>query len=392
MRINERSFGGETFFIQRWGIGQCGDEVDFIGGPSGENCPDGSDAAVQPDFGDFLLGSGVVVVPGVKPQYMDEVVLGAEYEAFEDVRVGVAYKNRRLGRVLEDVSVDNADTYIIANPGEFDSGEEARLQAEIDDMAEGDERDVAQQELDDFRRIRLFDKAKRDYNAIEFIVTKRFSRNFFLQAAYTYARTEGNFGGLFSADTGQLDPNITSQFDLIELLANRDGPLPQDRPHYFKFDGYYTFDFEKYGQLTTGVRIRALSGIPQDALGTHYLYGTGESYLLPRGSIGRNDFEKSADIHVGYGRQLSKGYHLEGFFDVFNIANDQGTFDVDENYTFDPANPIVGGTEEDLVYLKQTTQTSGDEIPEPAGRNLNFGNAAIRYSPRFARIGIRLTF
>ncbi len=400
MRINERSFGGETFYIQRWGIGQCGDAVDFIGGPSGDNCPDGSDPSLQPDLGDFLLGSGVIVQPGVKPQYMDEIVLGVEYEAFEDVRVGVAYKNRRLGRVLEDVSVDNADTYIIANPGEFDPDEEARLQSEIDDMdadvdADGNgisDKEEAQAELDGFRRVRLFDKAKRDYNSIELIVTKRFSRNFFVQAAYTYARTEGNFGGLFSADTGQLDPNITSQFDLIELLANRDGPLPQDRPHYFKFDGYYTWDFEKYGQLTTGVRLRALSGIPQDALGRHYLYGIGESYLLPRGSVGRNEFEKSADIHIGYGRDLGKGYHLEGFFDMFNIANDQGTFDVDENYTFDPANPIVGGTDEDLVYLKETTQSTGLEIPEPVGRNQNFGNPRFRYGPRFARVGLRLTF
>jgi hypothetical protein len=392
MRINERSFGGETFLIRRYDSSQCtnmGEIDERIGGPNGEFC----DPNETGGLGDTLFGSGVVVAPGVKPQYLDEIVLGSEYEVLEDMRVGIAYSNRRMGRVLEDVSVDNADTYIIANPGEFDTDEEDKLRKERDAFDPmSDEYAELDEKLRMFQGIRLFDKAKRDYDAVTLNVNKRFSRAFFIQAAYTYSRTQGNYPGLFSPDTGQLDPNITSQFDLIELLANRDGPLPQDRPHYIKFDGYYIWDFEENGQLTTGIRLRALSGTPMDSLGRHYLYGFDESYLLPRGSIGRTPFEKSADIHVGYGRKLGQGYFIEAFFDVFNIANDQGTALVDESYSFSPANPIVGGSLDDLVYLKQTELSSGTLTPHPVSRNINFGNTSARYQPRFGRVGLRLTF
>ncbi len=389
MRINERSFGGETFFRSTYGNDQCGDPDDRIGGPNAENC----DPQEMPEFGYTLFGAGTIVAPGTKPQFMDEVVLGADYELFEDLRIGVAYKNRRLGRVLEDVSTDNADTYIIANPGEFDEGEERALEAQISALPPGDPtREKLEERLQMFRGIRQFDKARRDYNALEINVNKRFARNFYVQAAYTYSRTTGNFPGLFSPDTGQLDPNITSQFDLIELLSNRDGPLPQDRPHYFKFDGYYTWDFRRMGVVTTGARFRALSGTPIDALGTHYLYGRRESYLLPRGDVGRTPFDTELDLHVGWARKLSHGMSFEIFADVFNVYNTQATVLVDEEYTLDPTNPIVGGELEDLIYLKQTAVGSGFETQDPARRKLNFLNTSQRLTPASARFGVRLTF
>ena len=33
-------------------------------------------------------------------------------------------------------------------------------------------------------------------------------------ASYTYSKSKGNYPGLFSTETGQLDPNITSLYDL----------------------------------------------------------------------------------------------------------------------------------------------------------------------------------
>ena len=37
---------------------------------------------------------------------------------------------------------------------------------------------------------------------------------------------EGNYDGLYQVSTGQLDPNINSDFDLVSLTQNRNGPLP----------------------------------------------------------------------------------------------------------------------------------------------------------------------
>ncbi|MFH0899985.1 MAG: TonB-dependent receptor, partial [Pseudomonadota bacterium] len=262
--INKRSFGGETFY-QRWfEHSECGAPLVVDGitvFPSeASNCPE---TTVPAENTSNVIGGTNLVVPGTKPQYVDEAVAGIEYEVFEDLLVGLSYQNRRLGRVIEDLSTDGAATYMIANPGELDEDEESRLEDEIESLAHeiaglGDsdpakkeelaaELEGLEVELDMFRKIRGFDKPRRDYHAVTLHANKRMSRNFFLQASYTYSRLEGNYPGLFSPDTNQLDPNVTSMYDLTELVANRDGPLPHDRPHTFKLDGVYGIDLREAG-------------------------------------------------------------------------------------------------------------------------------------------------
>ena len=401
MDINDRSFGGETLLIRHYDqSAQCGAADTTIGAPSGTACPNDEEGAL----GDEVFGgSGVLVAPGVKPQYLDEFIIGSEYEVLEDLKVGLALKRRTLGRVLEDVSVDSAQTYILANPGEFPESEEEALEQEIEDLtAAGDMAAASRKEaqLEQYRGIRGFDKPKRDYHAIELTTQKRFSRNFFMQGSYTYSRTTGNFPGLFSADNGQVDPNITSQYDLIELLANRDGPLPQDRPHYFKMDGYYIWDLDEWtggnnlGKVTTGGRFRAFSGVVQDALARHYLYGFDESFLLPRGEMGRNDVAWGFDTHIGYGRELGHGMTLDVFTDLFSVEYlflKEHVASVDETYTFDNANPVVGGDYSDLIWVKEQ-DTNGIETSTPVSRNRNFQNVAARYNPFFVQVGARLSF
>src|SRR5206468_543527 len=144
----------------------------------------------------------------------------------------------------------------------------------------------------------------------------------------------------------------TSQYDLIELLSNRQGPLPHDRPHNFKLDGYYTFDLKQAGRVTTGARLRAQSGVPVDVLGRHAVYGRRESYLLPRGANGRTDFIATADLHVAYGRKIGQ-MELEVYFELFNVFNTQTETLKDEEYTLDRSNPIIDGDFSDLPYLKR---------------------------------------
>ncbi len=424
MDINDRSFGGEITLQQQFDssipagstMGTCGPRDDGIGGQNGKNCLTDPNAIANQDL---LIGaSGVLIAPGIKSQYMDEIIAGFEYEILDDLKVGVSYQNRRMGRVIEDVSTDGANTYIIANPGEWDQSEQTKIEnriATVDAacMAEGPssgsctESKRLSRDLELYKGIRLFDKPRRDYNALQFTLTRRFSKSLYVQGSYTYSKTAGNYPGLISYDNGQIDPNISSQYDLIELLANRIGPLQTDRPHYIKLDGYYTFDMKKSGSLTVGARLRALSGVPTNALAGHYLYGGNESFLLPRGQLGRTDFEHGLDMHFGYGKQLSKNYKLEVFLDIFNIYNRQGQAGVDDNYapTFrqsDPggsggsqqnANPVSGGTFEDLIFVK-TIDRNGQEPtnPIPIGTNPNFHNTTGRYAPGNARLGVRLTF
>jgi hypothetical protein len=391
MDINDRSFGGEVQYEQRFDSGsQCGPGDPGIGGADGNGClVDGAQIAANDEI---IFGSGVLIAPGIKPQYMDELLVGADYELVEDLVLGISFQDRRLGRVIEDVSLDGGQTYVIANPGEFSTSAESDLETRIMASSDDAERSRLTRELEAYRGIRVFDKPRRDYQALQFTAARRFNKRMYFQGSYTYARTRGNYPGLISYDNGQLDPNISSQYDLIELLANRDGALPQDRPHYVKLDGYYTFDLHRAGSATVGARFRALSGTPVNVLGAHYKYGPGESFLLPRGSFGRTDFEYGFDLHVGYERPLMYGMSLSVFADVFNVLDHQGTLSVDEEYTYvSNVNPIVGGTYDDLIWAKGVG-TGGGETSVPIQRNPNFGHVNARYAPASARFGMRLTF
>ncbi|MBV8756056.1 MAG: TonB-dependent receptor [Deltaproteobacteria bacterium] len=389
MDINDRSFGGEVSDVRDFAPSQCGASDPRLGGPDGRGCLMGA----HPTTEQLIGSSGVLVAPGIQAEYVDEVLAGAEIAVIPNVVAGVTVQHRTLGRAIEDVSTDGANTYIIANPGEWSRDAETQLQRQIAMTSDAATKNRLTRELGLFQGIRTFDKPSRNYDAIELSLSRRFTSGLYLQGSYTYSRAEGNYPGSVSYDNGQIDPNISSQYDLIELLANRRGPLPQDRPHSLKIDAYRGFEVGR-GVLTIGTRIRAISGVPINALGPHYLYGPNESFLLPRGVLGRTGLEHGVDVHVGYRRKLSATTSAELYMDFFNIYNHQGTFNVDETYT--PAisggvNPISGGEYADLIWAK-TTDKNGMETSQPTPRNPNFGHTTARYAPASAQVGFRVTF
>ena len=96
---------------------------------------------------------------------------------------------------------------------------------------------------------------------------------------------------------------------------------------------------------------------------------------------------------------------LELFVDIYNVYNHQGTANVDNTTrrttscrrpacagAQQNANPISGGTYEDLIWVK-TIDANGNETGTPIGRNPNFHNtiAPLRAGVS-ARLGVRLTF
>jgi hypothetical protein len=174
-------------------------------------------------------------------------------------------------------------------------------------------------------------------------------------------------------------------------MANRYGYLGLDRPHNLKVDGFYQFDLKKAGLLTAGGSFRAQSGIAHNALASHPTYGTGESYLLPRGAFERSPVTTNFDIHLSYGRKLNKTTVLEGFINIFNLLDSQAETNVDENYTFDNAVPIVGGDVNDLKHVK-AHDDNGIEGATTVTPNKNFGKLNARLSPRNVQFGVRLTF
>ncbi len=289
------------------------------------------------------------------------------------------------------MSTDGGNNYFIANPSENYDSQAADLDKLAMNTSDPNLKQLYQSRANELRAVKNFDPPSRNYDALQLIARKRPTGNSLLQATYTYSRAKGNYPGLFSTETNQLDPNITSQYDFPNLMPNRYGPSGLDRPHAVKVDGFYMFNLQKAGLLITGVSFRGQSGVPANTLAAHFIYGPDESYLLPRGALYRSPFTTEIDTHVSYGYQLSKTTRLEGFVDIFNLLNSQDELSVDGTYTTNNAVPIVGGDSSDLAHAK-ATDAEGRQVGTTLVKNQNYGKLNSRQNPLTGQLGFRLTF
>ncbi|MBI5481481.1 MAG: TonB-dependent receptor [Deltaproteobacteria bacterium] len=329
-------------------------------------------------------------VPGLKAQRSDEVVVGFQYEVVTDLVLGASYHKRWLGAILEDVSPDYAVHYYIANPGFIPSlskieNEIAALQGKTDpeSLARLDE---LKGTLRAYRALGKFPKAKRDYNAFDITAAKRFSKTWYLNAAYVYSRSIGNYPGLYQDTNGQSDPNITSAFDNKDLLVNMNGPLPQDARHSILVSGYKSWKLFSSGTLVTGLTGRAQEGYPINVLGPYPFYGDEEVFVLPRGSAGRTPWVYAVDLALRYQQKLSKTMTLAISVDLFNIFNLHQVTAVNEQYALDDVQPINHGRVADLRHLK------GYDGTTPITHFFNYANATAYQTPIAGRFGARLTW
>lgn len=316
----------------------------------------------NPDY--FVLGGEKVVVdPNLQAQASDEWVIGGEYEVLPDARVGANYTRRYMVNVIEDMSRDEANTYFIGNPG--------------------------------FGIAQDFPRATRDYDAVTVFFNKTFSDLWLAQVSYTWADLRGNYAGLFRPETGQLDPNINSDFDLISLLDNRTGPLPGDRTHSFKAFAAKEFVLTGAMSVNLGLSYRTRSGTPLNYFGSHPIYGSDEVFVLPRGAGGRLPWRHDIDGHIGYTYRITKDNAVTVSADVFNIFNFQQVVGRDQRYTnadvlpIDPAVVTEGTNDEKLTQLVYTDGSAFDPIDDV---NPNFKNVTAYQAPRVIRFGAKVTF
>jgi hypothetical protein len=402
--INIRAFGGEIISLQNANVhqlrpGQPGYNPSCnVDHQVGANPATALAGCTDLDPAAALLGGGTsFVAPSISGQYTDELVIGAEYELLPDLKVSATYTHRTLPNVIEDVSPDNGIDFLIANPGANYDADAARLHTRATALAASNPGLSAtlEQEAGWLALIKTFDKPVRTYDALTLRAEQRPTAKSLVIASYTYARERGNYPGLFSTETNQLDPNVSTQYDLPDLLANRFGPLGLDRPHSGKLDGFYLFDLARAGLITVGTSLRAQSGIAHNVLGAHPVYGNGESYLLPRGSILRSPITSNVDLHLSYGRRLSRAVTLEVFVNVFNLFDQQDELNVDENYTFDNALPIVGGDANDLKHAKAINVLptgAWATVNRTLTPNQNFDHTSQLTNPRSFQFGMRLSF
>ena len=166
-------------------------------------------------------------------------------------------------------------------------------------------------------------------------------------------------------------------------MLNQRGPLANDHPHSGRIDGYYVQPVGR-GSIVFGLGFAARSGMPINYVSN--LGGNGQlNYLLPRGAGGRTPPITQFDGKLSYRCPLTPKTNIEAFLDVFNLFNQQAVLRVDDDYTFDSAASIVGGTKDDLKYAKNAQGG-------PLTVNPNYGHATSYQAPIHGRLGLRLTF
>jgi len=366
--VNVRAGGGSSQTDKNF-------NVNIYGAPAGAIVIPGIRAALT--TGAVNLGADFTPLdPGLKPQSVDEVTAGVEFELKRDFAIGARGIYRNMGNVIEDGSFDDGDTYFIFNPGrrgDATHGLTTEDQACAGDPATG-------------RNPRCFGPAQRFYRALEFTATKRFTNNYQFIASYVFSSLIGNYEGLFRNDNGQSDPNITSLFDLQSLLDNTYGRLPNDRPHQFKFNGSYRTRFK----LLISGNFYMQSGTPFNQLIPHPVYGNNEGFAVQRGtaivptvtatqagfpnivnSIGslRTPTTMNLDLGAYYPIKFGEKRELRLSGDWFNVFNSQRAVTLDQTFSINSG--ITGVA----------------PVPNPF-----WGAAVLVQAPSSFRFGAKFTF
>ncbi|MCB1025682.1 MAG: TonB-dependent receptor [Acidobacteria bacterium] len=341
------------------------------------------------------------VDPNIKAYRQTELTFTFERELSSNYLFAARYTRKNLDRAVEDagfVTASGSEAYIIGNPG-------LGLIKEF-------------YEQNGWTPV----KAKREYNALEIRLNRRFADDYYFNANYTWSRLWGNYSGLASSDEeGRTDPNVSRAFDAPFTEAcvcggETVGLLATDRPHVFKFAAAYNVDWKKRFGMGEGnstefkTFFNAQSGTPLTTFVD--VAGYNNIILNGRGDLGRTDFLTQTDFGISHRYKFGRDERFTAVFDldVINIFNQNAVTDRFNNsdttnsYDLtDPANGLVTMAEANSLASGPLTALAEKRFQASGAPNIaNFANAQtpdVRYKlaenfqgPRSIRFGFRFMF
>ncbi|MEO8078130.1 MAG: TonB-dependent receptor [Acidobacteriota bacterium] len=309
------SFGGDTWLVNYRALDTLDVNSLSLANMPGRDLWGGSRDRRVPNFN--------TIDPDLKPMSQDATNLGLEYQLNSTTAIGVNFVHNKLTRAIEDVgSLDASgnEVYFAANPGEgvattmFVTGLTPPFNTP---------------------------KPLRQYDAVDFTISRRFSHNWFGSANVTISRLYGNYAGLANSDeistpttgtssgTAQQQAGSISRpgtaagraWDLDELEwdshGNLDtlGRLATDRPVVAKFYGSYTLPFG----TQIGGFVYAGSGTPMSTV----VNSTNTIPVLVngRGDMGRTPFLSRTDLLVSHELRVGGGQRVRLEVNVINLFN-----------------------------------------------------------------------
>ena len=318
--------------------------------------------------------------PALKPTKTKLFDLGYDLNLTSSMVASVRYTNRRMVRTIEDVGTlgPDGEIYYIANPG-------FGLTVDPKTWDTG---------------FPVTPKAKRNYDAVEFRIDRRFTTKYQFSASYTWSRLFGNYSGLASSDeldasgVGRTDPSVSRYFDLPWIGYNEqgkfaEGRLATDRPHTFKFFGGYTHS-SRFGSTTLSPNVYLYSGTPLttqlNAISSVPVYPYG------RGDLGRTPFFKNFDLNLVHDFKPFSSHEsikMRFEFSVFNLFNNGTVVGEDTTYLHPDDGQLQFANDVDIFkgYNAKAIMARDKQRVNPT-----FGYAQFWQSPRTARLQFSFFF
>ncbi|HWI18159.1 MAG TPA: TonB-dependent receptor [Vicinamibacterales bacterium] len=367
LELPRGSFGGDKWLEYYYTLDSFDWQQLITTVGSSANCPPACPGRLirgPVDFRHPSFGSDAID-PDIKPMKMQEATAGVEHQLSDLMALSVRYVHKQIDRAIEDTGSLDAqgnEIYVIANPGEG--------------LTELAHPGVA------------MPLPVRDYDSVEFAFDKRMSNNWYLRASYLWSRLYGNYSGLSQSDeNGRTSPNVGRLYDYPMMMFKDGGepvygPLPTDRPHQFKTQFIYQFNFG----TSLGLNQYVASGLPVTREIGIYPPNTLPVQYLGRGSDGRTPMFSQTDLFVQHSVRLGDR-NVQMFVNVLNLFNQKTATSKFSTYQYS------GGVipNEDAFYAGRQTLAS-QITAQNVARDPRFLMDSAFQSALQARIGVKFTF
>ncbi len=315
-------FGGDIWCIKYRAIDNLNDPITatFADAPGRDLWRGGGDCR------DRRVPSFDTVVSDAKPMSQDSYSAGFDFEVNPSTVATFHYVHNNLNRTIEDLGalVNGNEAYLLGNPGE---GATSIMPASAAPRTGGGSFPMP--------------KPKRQYDAVELGISRRFANNWFGSANLTISRLYGNYAGLASSDeirtpttgvssaTAQQQSgsvfreggNVNRGWDLDDAMFDSHGKLDvlgrlaTDRPVVAKFYGAYNI----FQNTQIGAFVYMGSGTPRST----YVNSVNQTELFVegRGNLGRTPVYSKTDLQVSQEMTMAGNKRLRFELTLLNLFN-----------------------------------------------------------------------
>jgi hypothetical protein len=349
-----------------------------------------------------------LLMDDMKPLTSQEFAFGLDHELTRSIAVGIRYQHKEVLHAIEDFGWNEGGTefYFIGNPGEGYIGGLNFLWGQTNPATGFTPTPLYNPAVTGGK---VFPQVKpvRDYDSVELRMMKRLANNWSAEVIYQWSRLYGNYPGLASSDeagggNARLSPNVNRLYDgpwmMYDTKGNQVlGRLNTDRPHYFKVQPTYDFNWGTSVGATWYVRSGALY-----SKSISY-QGYAPTFFEGRGSLGRAPVEQAMDLLVQHDIKLMGNARLNVNLNIANLFdNDVATSFWDtpfrDTFTRNPIESFFNGFDPITVALAGTQRPDaryyGGTAPPKTDANLRNANPMDRIflGRRDVRFGMKVTF